>query len=422
MLSEKFNPKIDQGKRKKTFSKLNLEEVDVLHSSDDAEYLAKEFDRIFLKFLRLIKYSQDRNEQTKSEIDKDTHNLLKKFWNFVKSKAINLKIKNEQAYFFDDFCYFLNFLEWDSYFTKIHNSIPHTSLEDYNNLSMWKQFFNNAYGRERWFNKSCAWWSCSYWTVLLYNLFNKLKEAWIDMDIKIYRYKNLNDEIMNCPTKRHSWLIINFQWKDYIVDYEWISLINQWKIVKTLDSFLNACNNVLDENDKLTAEERNKIKKDKKVFENFKNGKQKETDKVIFFDNMDEFLEHMKIFPEEKTISLYIKVEDRVDPVKFNFIFTDTGVQVGVNGRWYDYILRDNNLSKKDFIRNFIKKFWIKRDINGPQRIDKNWIDDLEEFIWLIKDKINTEKLYQSYTSWKKWESWLVERDGVNKVIISQKS
>ena len=29
MLSEKFNPKIDQEKRKKTFSKLNLEEVNV---------------------------------------------------------------------------------------------------------------------------------------------------------------------------------------------------------------------------------------------------------------------------------------------------------------------------------------------------------------------------------------------------------
>jgi hypothetical protein len=84
--------------------------------------------------------------------------------------------------------------------------------------------------------------------------------------------------------------------------------------------------------------------------------------------------------------------------------------------------LRDNNLSKKDFIRNFIKKIWIKRDINGPQRIDKNWIDDLEEFIWLIKDKINTDKLYQSYTSWKKWESWLVERDWEKKVIISKKS
>ncbi len=99
MLSEKFNPKIDQEKRKKTFSKLNMEEVNLLHSSDNPEYLAKGFDRIFLKLLRLIKYSQDRNNQTKSEIDQNTRNLLKKFWNFIKDKAINLKIKNEQAYF-----------------------------------------------------------------------------------------------------------------------------------------------------------------------------------------------------------------------------------------------------------------------------------------------------------------------------------
>ena len=111
MLSEKFNPKIDQEKRKKTFSKLNMEEVNLLHSSDNPEYLSKGFDRIFLKLLRLIKYSQDRNEQAKSEIGKDSNNLLKKFFNFVKNKAINLKIKNEQAYFFDDFCYFINFLE-----------------------------------------------------------------------------------------------------------------------------------------------------------------------------------------------------------------------------------------------------------------------------------------------------------------------
>lgn len=424
MLSEKFNPKIDQEKRKKTFSKLNMEEVNLLHSSDNPEYLAKGFDRIFLKLLRLIKYSQDRNEQAKSEIGKDSNNLLKKFFNFVKNKAINLKIKNEQAYFFDDFCYFINFLEWDSYFTKIHNSIPHTSLDKYMDWSVWKQFFHNAYGRERWLDKSCEWWSCSYRTILLYNIFSKLKESWIDMDIKFYRYKNLNDEILKSPTMRHSGLIVNFQWKDYIVDYEWISLVNQWKIVKPLDSFIDVCDKIANLYDSQwgTDEEKLKIKKDKLFFQNFRNWEQKETNQVIFFDNVEDFLEHVENFPGNKKVSLYVKIEDRVEPVKFDFVFTDTWVQIGVNNRWYDYILRDNNLSKKDFIRNFIKKIWIKRDINGPQRIDKNWIDDLEEFIWLIKDKINTDKLYQSYTSWKKWESWLVERDGVIRVIINQKS
>jgi len=39
MLSEKFNPEVDQEKRKKFFSNLNLEIIDLLHSSDDSEYL-----------------------------------------------------------------------------------------------------------------------------------------------------------------------------------------------------------------------------------------------------------------------------------------------------------------------------------------------------------------------------------------------
>ena len=111
MLSEKFNPVINQKKREKTFSKLNLEEVNVLHSSDDAKFLAKEFDRIFLKLLRLIKYSNDKNNKTKSEIEQDTKNFLIKFKNFIKNKAITHKIENEQSAFFNDFCYFINFLE-----------------------------------------------------------------------------------------------------------------------------------------------------------------------------------------------------------------------------------------------------------------------------------------------------------------------
>ena len=111
MLSEKFNPRIDQEKRKKTFSKLNMEEVNLLHSSDNPEYLAKEFDRIFLKLLRLIKYSNDRNKETKSQIQEDTTSLLKKFKNYVKNKAIDLKNVNEQECFFRDICMFLNFFE-----------------------------------------------------------------------------------------------------------------------------------------------------------------------------------------------------------------------------------------------------------------------------------------------------------------------
>jgi hypothetical protein len=75
---------VDQKKRIKNFSRLNLEEVDVLKSSNDPEYIAKEFDRIFLKLQRLISYSNNKNNAIKSEIEAGTNNLIKKFLNYLK--------------------------------------------------------------------------------------------------------------------------------------------------------------------------------------------------------------------------------------------------------------------------------------------------------------------------------------------------
>ena len=411
MLSEKYNPKIDQEKRKKTFSKLNMEEVNLLHSSDNPEYLAKEFDRIFLKLLRLIRYSSDRNKETKSQIHKDTNNLLKKFKNYVKNKAIDLKSMNEQEWFFRDICMFLNFFEWDSYFTKVHNGIWPTSLREYNNKSVWEQMFHNMYGRERWISKSCEGGSCSYWTILLYNFFNKLKEAWLDLDIKLFRYKNLEDKIIDFPAMRHSWLVITFQWEDYFVDHEGIELAQRKEpIARRIQPYVDVAKKDI-KNDEI-----------KEFFENFKHENMKETDQVIFFDDVDKFIDHVEEFPWYKKIALYVKVEDRVDPVKFVYIFTDTWVQIWVNDRWYDYVLKDNKLGRKDFIKNFMKKIWIKRDITWPHYINKDEMEDFEDFMDIVKDKINLDKLHDSYTSGNKWKSDVVERDWKGKIIITPES
>jgi ABC-type Mn2+/Zn2+ transport system ATPase subunit len=75
---------VDQKKRYKHFHKLNMEEVNVLRSSEDAEYLSGEFDRIFLKIQRLISYSTNRNINEKSKLEEDTNNLLRKFSNYIK--------------------------------------------------------------------------------------------------------------------------------------------------------------------------------------------------------------------------------------------------------------------------------------------------------------------------------------------------
>jgi methionyl-tRNA synthetase len=78
----------------------------------------------------LIKYSNDRNQETKSQLDQNTNNLLKRFISFVKNdtnnqkrNAIRSKIKNEQKYFFCDIRELLKTLQNGYYFTKVHNSI-----------------------------------------------------------------------------------------------------------------------------------------------------------------------------------------------------------------------------------------------------------------------------------------------------------
>jgi hypothetical protein len=70
---------------------------------------------------------------------------------------------------------------------------------------------------------------------------------------------------------------------------------------------------------------------------------------------MDEFLEHVKEFPEYRRISLYVKIDDRVFPVKFDYIFTDKGVKIGLNDKYKEYILSSNELDKEDFIENFME-------------------------------------------------------------------
>ena len=81
---DKVSILVDQKKRHNHFRKLNMEEVNVLRSSENSDYLAKEFDRIFLKIQRLISYSTKKNLNEKSKLEEDTNNILRKFLNYMK--------------------------------------------------------------------------------------------------------------------------------------------------------------------------------------------------------------------------------------------------------------------------------------------------------------------------------------------------
>ena len=86
-------------------------------------------------------------------------------------------MENESKYFFGDICHFINGFVDDTYLSAVYNSIPRTSLLEFSKKSVWNQLFQVFYARNWWNEWICEWWSCSYWTILLYNFFNKLKEG-----------------------------------------------------------------------------------------------------------------------------------------------------------------------------------------------------------------------------------------------------
>lgn len=375
-------------KRKKVFSTLNLEEVAALKASENADWVAKEFDRIFLKLLRLIKYSTDKNNAELSEVEKQTNNLIKKFTNYIDKKRLDKKITYEQKAFFDDICCFINFFVDDTYLSTVHNSIPKISYENYNEKTVWGQLFQNMYARNRWMEWISGWWSCSHWTILLYNFFNKLKEAWLDVKIKIFRYKNLDDTIAwVASSQRHSWLIVNFQWEDYMVDHDGLIYDRSKSIARPITPYID-------------ISERTNNEENKQFFENFKYDNAQETDKVKFFDNMDEFIAHCKVYPEYYKVAFYAKFPGKEKAENLKYEFWNHSFLLWVDGEEYEYYLRDSNISPNNLLDNMAKKVFVKRKWDEFLPITDSDRVHIKKYLKLVGSKIDLDKVYKNISSW----------------------
>jgi hypothetical protein len=82
--------------------------------------------------------------------------------------------------------------------------------------------------------------------------------------------------------------------------------------------------------------------------------------------------------------------------------------------------LADNDLSRENFMRNFMEKIWIIKDLNWLHYITQHEKSDLKMCMDIIKDKVDMDKLHENYTSWKKWKFELAERDWEEKLAIKQ--
>ena len=231
----------------------------------------------------------------------------------------------------------------------------------------------------------------------------------MDLDIKLFRYKNLDDKIANnFPSMRHSWLVVTFQWEDYFVDHEGIELDKNEPIARKLQPYIDLAKNEL-KDDNIA-----------KFFENFKHENMKETDKIIFFDNVNDLISHVEEFPEYKRIAFYIEWEDWEKPDKLTYEFIKNWIWVAVNRSRHIFYLWDNNISREWFPENITDKITLEKDKLWCHPITKEDKELFKKFFKIISDKIDIKRLYDNFTSWGKWESKIVDMGWAQSVFMIQ--
>lgn len=137
--------------------------------------------------------------------------------NTILERMLNYSIKNlndddvSQKNYFDHVCHFMNSLFGNIHIKKFYNTAPKISYHDYNQMNFGSQITHNIYGKDwqLFYRNEVWWWSCHHWTILFYNVLEKIKKGWIDIDFKIALYTE---------TEWHSMIIMNFQWESYCID------------------------------------------------------------------------------------------------------------------------------------------------------------------------------------------------------------
>lgn len=355
----------------------------ILESSYEPEFLQKKVDSIFSRLL----------EKIKGYID-----IFEKGWG---------DLKKLQERIFDNVCEFIFHFEIYLNLAKIHNNIGKTSLEEFKKKTLWQKLFHLTYGKHWENSKSCEWGSCTEWTLMLYDFFSKLKEAWLKIDIKIFRYKKYYGKLAkNIATANHSWLVIVFYWKKYLIDYWWFEL----PLIKPVQSFIDVSRETPGWNELADAFEKN-----------FNQKELVETPDVEFFDDINDYIRHVKNFSVPiKKVSLYVKEDNEEIPLRYIYEFTKTWLSITIEKRKSEdwnwkriYTLKNNKVLFRDkFLSGYIKNIWIIEDEDGIRYISQPEREELKRCIKHIKNKVNTDKLYEYYELYngKKifWKSMIV--------------
>ena len=323
-----------------------------IYDSKNPNDLAQNFQKLLTKITILTKYS------TRREIWKTNTNT------------------EIQTVIFTEIINRINRINKSENFSKIFNTIPKTVIREYATKSFWEQFSQIHYLRKRKINETPEGWNCRYYTILLHNFFSQLKEAWLDLNIKIFRNKDNEDE-----DAKHSWLVITFQWVEYLIDWD-----NKEPIVRKVQELI--------EKYSLSGEIY------RKYYENLKHEKMNETDQIKFFDNTEQFIEDLEQHSASNRMTFHRRNKKKVERISVHFIEWEkhrlwkniTGISIKINEKEYTYLLVNTWTKKTWFPLNLVEQIYELKDYEA-KKLTSESKKLLKSLLPYIFSRINYKKL-----------------------------
>lgn len=290
---------------------------------------------------------------------KDLGSLLKKITGWA--KTVISSDPDTQAHCFTTISYILNNLCNQTNIKKFYNTAPSTSLREYSKKNHADQLLNNIYhnNRQRFYKDDIGWGNCHYRSVLFKNIFDLFQSQWLEIESKIVAHKNI---------WWHSFVLVTFQWQQYIVDVWWIDMISK-KTVTPVDT--------LESSMRLALE--NHIKKDKQA-----------DAKVILYNDTAQFAEYIDTKPI-KNISIQFKpkIEKGHISSDIDISINKKMVQITIDDTKYTLHIPEHYAPFRR-IRNNQQLF---DDILKSSIADSLTKDVYNNYIYMVAEKINHHKL-----------------------------
>jgi len=143
------------------------------------------------------------------DVSKNIDNIFKWFKYYI--SKIDLNNDANQFLVFEQVKEFLNYFGFflRKKFQYLENTLSVDKIEEYNENTIWEKI-DRLISKYNYLEDPNYWVNCRHYALLFKDFFDKLKDLWLDIT---------NHLFMEYDGWNHSWLVVTFKWKNYLVDF-----------------------------------------------------------------------------------------------------------------------------------------------------------------------------------------------------------